>query len=70
MNPHPPLPEQGRGEATFRDLGRRDRNQDEPFSRISKTQKIRDCNHVAALLRERVLRLAFDCKMPRDAEFT
>jgi hypothetical protein len=33
-------------------------------------QKIRDCIRIAALLRERVLRLAFDCKMPRDAEYT
>jgi hypothetical protein len=32
--------------------------------------KIRDCNRIAALLRERVLRLAFDCKIPHDADFT
>jgi hypothetical protein len=28
------------------------------------------CNRITALLRERVLRLALDCKGPRDAEFT
>jgi hypothetical protein len=33
-------------------------------------KKIRDCIRIAALLRERVLRFAFDCKKPRDAEFT
>jgi hypothetical protein len=33
-------------------------------------EKIRDCIRIAALLRERVLRLAFDCKRPRDVEFT
>jgi len=33
-------------------------------------KKIRDCIHIAALLRERVLRLAFDCKKPSDAEVT
>jgi hypothetical protein len=33
-------------------------------------KKIRDCIRIAALLRERVLRLAFDCKKPSDAEFT
>jgi hypothetical protein len=32
-------------------------------------KKIRDCIRIAPLLRERVLRLAFDCKIPRDAEF-
>jgi hypothetical protein len=33
-------------------------------------QKNRACIRVATLLRERVLRLALDCKAPRDAEFT
>jgi len=33
-------------------------------------EKIRDCNRIAALLRERVLRLPFDCKIPSAAEFT
>jgi hypothetical protein len=32
--------------------------------------KNRACIRIAALLRERVLRLAFDCKSPRVAEFT
>jgi len=36
----------------------------------ARSQKIRDCIRTVALLRERVLRLAFDCKIPRAAEFT
>jgi hypothetical protein len=38
--------------------------------RICSAKKFRDCIRIAALLRERVLRLAFDSKIPRDAEFT
>jgi hypothetical protein len=33
-------------------------------------QKFRDCIRIAPLLRERVLRVALNCKAPRDAEFT
>jgi hypothetical protein len=40
------------------------------FSMTRGAQKIRDCIRIAPLLRERVLRVAFDCKAPRDAEFT
>jgi len=40
------------------------------FYRISSAKKIRDCIRIAALLREPVLRLAFNCKIPRDAEVT
>ena len=38
--------------------------------RFSSGRKIRDCIRIAALLRERVLLLAFDCESPRVAEFT
>jgi hypothetical protein len=38
--------------------------------RAKKCAKIRDCIRIATLLRERVLRIALDCKAPRDAEFT
>jgi hypothetical protein len=33
-------------------------------------EKIRDCIRIAALLRERVLRMASDWKAPRDAKVT
>jgi hypothetical protein len=33
-------------------------------------KKFRDCIRIAPLLRERVLRVALNCKAPRDAEFT
>ena len=33
-------------------------------------KKIGDCIRIAALLRERVLRLAFDYEILRDARFT
>jgi len=33
-------------------------------------EKIGDCIRIAALLRERVLRLAFDYEILRDAKFT
>ncbi len=71
MNPHrPPLPSQGRGDLTVTGLIQPNAIENQPFLSHFAAQKIRDCIRIAALLRERVLRLPFGCKKPRDAEFT
>ena len=71
MNPHPPL-SLTNGEAGPRSQAADGvtQSKNNRFYRISSAKKIRDCIRIAALLRERVLRLAFNCKIPHDAEVT